>query len=92
MNTQCSGYAHEVCARVRVPVYFRLGDLDQVWAHTDALISEARQGFSNSPEVDAAKVENAAHCIDFHNSGGEFQNGEIAFAVACAARRRAAAA
>lgn len=84
MNTEWCGYARDVCARVRVPVHYRQGELDGVWAKGHDELQQFARAFTNSPAVDARIVENAAHCIDFHNNGPAFQDGEIAFAIACA--------
>ena len=86
INTLWPGYAREVCAQVQVPVYYRQGELDQVWAQGENEIGKVRDAFLNAPIMDAEIVKGAAHCIDFHNGGGAFQEGQIAFAMTCAER------
>lgn len=89
MNTQWCGMAREVCAQVRVPVFYRLGELDGVWAKGPDHVEAFARAFTRAPDVDTGIVEGAAHCIDFHNAGPAFQDAEIAFAIGCADRSKA---
>ena len=84
INTRWPRYAEDVCGRVRVPVHYRQGEHDAVWAQGADQLERFRQAFTRAPSVDAALVGDAAHVIDFHNAGAAFHDAQIAFAIACA--------
>jgi pimeloyl-ACP methyl ester carboxylesterase len=84
INTQWAPRAQDSCARVRVPVHYRQGEHDSVFAQGAEQIEKFRRAFSNAPGVDARMIEGAGHCIDFHHAGRTFQEDQIAFAIACA--------
>lgn len=90
INREWPRYAKEAAARVYVPVHCRLGDQDSVTPPPAFEIENLRRSFVNAPIVDAAIVDAAGHCIDFHHVGAAFQQSQIAFALssATAASRR----
>ena len=75
----------ETCALVTVPVFHRMGEFDHLWITSQGEIDTYRAGFTAAVSVDAALQLGSGHCIDFHKSSGEFEDGELAFAKACAA-------
>lgn len=75
----------DVCSRIGVPIHYRHGDLDHLWENGQDQINRFAGAFANAPQVDAKLVPNTGHCIDFHLTGKEFQEEEIAFAISCAA-------
>lgn len=76
----------DVCAKIRVPILYRQGDHDALWANGQDEIDRFARAFGNSPSVDAKLVANTGHCIDFHLAGKTFQEEQIAFAIDCSAR------
>jgi pimeloyl-ACP methyl ester carboxylesterase len=84
INTRWPRVAADSCARVRVPVWYRQGEHDLLWSQGSEEVDRFGRAFSNAPSMDAAMVKGAAHSIDFHHAGRAFQEGEIAFAIACA--------
>jgi pimeloyl-ACP methyl ester carboxylesterase len=76
----------KLAAKVTVPVHYRQPEFEKLWPVNDALIRQFADAFTNSPEVDAAMLEGAGHCIDFHRVGEQFQLQQLAFAKRCAER------
>jgi len=74
----------ESCARVHVPVQYRLGEFDHVAPQGAEEMEKIRRAFSNAPSADVETVKEAGHCIDFHKAGAALQAGQIAFALQCA--------
>jgi hypothetical protein len=66
-----------------VPIHYRQGALDPIWANGQEQIDRFARAFTSSPSVDAKLVPNSGHCIDFHLAGKTFQEEQIAFAINC---------
>jgi len=84
INTRWTSRAAGVFAQVRVPVLYRLGDHDIVWAQGANELDKVRQAFSSASSVDARLVEHSGHVIDFHRAGIAHQDEQVSFAIACA--------
>ncbi|WP_395847691.1 alpha/beta hydrolase [Cystobacter fuscus] len=82
----------DVCSRVRVPVHYRQGDHDALWANGQHELDRFARAFTHAPSVDAGFVSNSGHCIDFHLAGKAFHEEQIAFAIDCSARLESGAA
>ncbi len=76
----------EVCGRVAVPVHHRQAEFDALWVTSQDEIDEFRAGFGSAASIDTALQPGCGHCIDFHNASGEFQESQLDFALAVAAR------
>lgn len=74
----------EVCGRVSVPVHHRQGEFDALWVTSQDEIDEFRAGFGSAASIDTGLQPGSGHCIDFHLPSEDFQDGELAFARACA--------
>ena len=86
INTLWRDEVLDVCSGIQVPVHYRQGDGDVLWANGQEENDRFARAFVNSPFVDAALVANAGHCIDFHFMGAGFQQEQIDFAMICAQR------
>jgi len=73
----------DICSKIRVPIHYRQGALDPIWANGQEQIDRFARAFTSSPSVDAKLVPNSGHCIDFHLAGKTFQEEQIAFAINC---------
>ncbi|MBG6118500.1 pimeloyl-ACP methyl ester carboxylesterase [Sphingobium sp. JAI105] len=82
--------ASDVYALVRAPVHYRHGEHDVLWSKAEGEVERVAKAFVLSPRVDAALVVGAGHAIDFHHSGQELQQAQIAFAIGCAVLERGA--
>jgi len=76
----------DICAKIRVPIHYRQGDHDNLFASGQDEIDRFARAFTNSPSVDAKPVANTGHCIDFSLAGKAFHEEQIAFAIDCSAR------
>lgn len=76
----------KLAAKVTVPVHYRQPEFEKLWPISDELVGQFAKAFSNSPEVDAALLPGAGHCVDFHRVGEQFQLDQLAFAKRCAER------
>mgnify|MGYP003583489600 CR=1 FL=1 len=76
----------KLAAKVTVPVHYRQPEFEKLWPISEELVSQFASAFSNSPEVDAALLANAGHCVDFHRAGEQFQLEQLSFAKRCAER------
>jgi hypothetical protein len=68
---------------VKVPIHYRRGQYDNLWTVSREAILKFESACSGAPWVDAAVVENAGHCIDFHRTGAAFQLEQLTFALRC---------
>lgn len=84
INTEWPRYARDAMAGVRVPVHYRLAEHDLAWPNCAENIEAIKAALPNAARVDAAVVEEAGHCIDFHHAGDAFQEQQISFAISCA--------
>lgn len=84
MNERWASRAQDVYGRVGVPVFYRQGENDVIWASGEDELDRVRRAFSAAPSVDARLVEGAGHAIDFHHAGATLHAEQIAFALACA--------
>ena len=75
---------HEVLSRINVPVHYRQGELDALWAGGPAEVDKFRAALTSSPLVDVAMVPDTGHAIDYHRLGRITQGEQIAFAIRCA--------
>jgi pimeloyl-ACP methyl ester carboxylesterase len=82
-------HSQDVLAKIRVPVHYRQAEHDVLVLQEPGEVDRIRRAFSSAPSVDAAMVTGSGHCIDFHHPGAEFQDGQIAFAIACAKQNQA---
>lgn len=76
----------QLAAQVRVPVHYRQPEFEHLWPVDEEIVQRFAQAFANCPEMDAALLKDAGHCIDFHRVGEDFQLQQLAFARHCAAR------
>jgi pimeloyl-ACP methyl ester carboxylesterase len=74
----------EITARVAVPVHHRQGEFDALWVTDQSEVDAYEAGFTSAPSTDFGIQAGSGHCIDFHLASSEFQQGELAFARACA--------
>ncbi|MEN0105564.1 MAG: alpha/beta hydrolase [Pseudomonas sp.] len=77
---------NKLAAKVTVPVHYRQPQYEMLWPISTELVAQFARAFSNSPEVDAALLPGAGHCVDFHRVGEAFQREQLAFAKRCAQR------
>lgn len=89
INTVWREQVLDLAARVRVPVHYRQGDGDNLWANGQDENDRFARAFVNAPLVDAALVADTGHCIDFHLTGAAFHAQQIDFAIRCAERATA---
>lgn len=80
------GMVSRLAARVSVPVHYRQPEFEQLWPVDEDIVQRFADAFVNCPEMDAALLPDAGHCIDFHLAGEAFQLEQLAFAKRCAAR------
>ncbi|KIY42653.1 lysophospholipase [Pseudomonas sp. 10-1B] len=73
--------------QVKVPVHYRQPEFERLWPVDEATVQRFAQAFVNCPDMDAAILRGAGHCIDFHHVGEAFQLQQLAFARHCATRR-----
>lgn len=78
-------HVREVLAAIVVPVHYRQGADDALWQVDAAQVAAFADGCSAAPWVDAATIDDAGHCIDFHQTGASFQREQLAFALKCSA-------
>lgn len=86
INTIWRDEVFDLCSRIRVPVQYRQGDSDILWANGPEENDRFARAFVNAPLVDAALVPGTGHCIDFHLKGAAFHQEQIEFAIRCAER------
>lgn len=75
--------------RITAPVHYRQGGDDGLWQVSAGEVARFAVACGSAAFVDAALVERAGHCIDFHRLGAPFQLEQLAFALRCAASRPA---
>ena len=77
-------------AKVNVPIQYRQGGDDALWQVNAGEIKRFAAACVAAPFVDAALVEHAGHCIDFHHLGAAFQLEQLSFALRCGVLARLA--
>lgn len=77
--------ARDMASRIKVPVHYRQAEFDRLWVVDHDEVAGFAALFSTSPFVDAAMIEGAGHCIDFHHSSPNFHFRQLGFAMRCAA-------
>ena len=74
----------EICARVRVPVHYRLGEHDKLWKVSEQLVAQFGDALrTSSPYVDAAICQGAAHNLPIAAVGRSYILEVLAFAHRC---------
>lgn len=71
---------HEIAPKVTVPVHYRQGGHEKLWLVSPEMVHGFAELFVAAGEVDGQLMENAGHCIDFHNDGPDFQSQQLDFA------------
>ncbi len=80
--------AADILGSVRVPVHYRLGEHDRLWAASDGEVARFAATLSAASVVDAALLRDTGHCIDWHHGGAGLQRDQIEFARRCAVTAR----
>jgi|GEM_PF-6611000 len=70
--------AADILAAVRVPVYYKLAQYEQLWDISQQ--EKVAALFQNSPHVVTGIIAEVGHCLDFHLLGSQFQDEILAFA------------
>ena len=83
INTVWPQSAPALLESVAVPVQFRLAEQDGLWVVNGEEIHQLSALLSGVVGSSAAIVAHAGHCIDFHNVGPRFQDGQLDFALDC---------
>jgi pimeloyl-ACP methyl ester carboxylesterase len=65
---------------VKVPVHYRQGGHEKLWLVDRAMVEGFGKLFTSAGLVDCRLLENAGHCIDFHNDGPGLQTQQLDFA------------
>ena len=79
-------HAAGILAGIEVPIHYRQAAYDNLWVVDQDEKTAFVTACSAAPRIDAAIVDNAGHCIDFHQVGASFQLEQLAFALRCACR------
>ncbi len=74
----------ETTGKVKVPVHHRQAEFDHLWVTSQAEVDEYKAGFTSAASTDIQLQLASGHCIDFHKPSDEFQNSQLAFALAAA--------